>query len=155
MPYAPIHGHARGPSLDLGRSPTYSSWAAMKQRCLNVNCSGYKDYGAKGITVCERWLTFANFLEDMGERPPNTSINRINNLKGYEPGNCEWATDQQQHANQQHNGPAKKTHCKVGHELTEENSLWYYRADRGVEERRCRECSRQSHRNWLARQKAN
>lgn len=123
------------------RSPAYHSWHAMKQRCLNVKHSGYKDYGAKDITVCERWRTFSLFYEDMGDRPANTTLDRINNAFGYEPGNCRWATDAEQHANQAHNGTPKQTHCKQGHELTEENSLWT-KSTRGYRERQCRTCAR-------------
>lgn len=80
----------------------------MIQRCTNPNRTGYESYGGAGITVCERWRTFANFLEDMGERPIGyTSIDRIDNTKGYEPGNCRWATDEMQHTNQRHSGPKK------------------------------------------------
>lgn len=79
---------------------TYSSYAAMRQRCLNKNNPNYKYYGGKGITICQRWLDgYQNFLEDMGVRPPNTSIDRIDNDKGYEPDNCWWASPHQQAAN--------------------------------------------------------
>jgi len=63
----------------------------MKARCLCRTASNYWKYGAKGVTVCERWLKFENFLADMGERPPGTTLNRKNNALGYEPGNCNWA----------------------------------------------------------------
>lgn len=77
------------------RTPTYGTWASMKRRCRP---DGH--YGRKGITVCERWSkSFANFLSDMGERPDGTTIDRIDNARGYEPGNCRWATHEQQVAN--------------------------------------------------------
>jgi len=90
------HGHCikRGQN-----SPTYNSWDAMKRRCQNPRCPKYKNYGGRGITVCERWQKFENFLEDMGERPPRTTIHRIDNDKNYEPGNCKWATSVEQAAN--------------------------------------------------------
>lgn len=78
--------------------PTWISWHCMKERCLNPEAKGYHVYGGRGIGICERWLTFDNFLEDMGPRPPRTTINRLNNDRGYEPGNCEWASDAVQRA---------------------------------------------------------
>lgn len=71
----------------------------MMARCNNPKGWGYAEYGAKGITVCERWHDFRNFLYDMGERPAGRSIDRIDGSKGYEPENCRWATRAQQNAN--------------------------------------------------------
>lgn len=91
------HGHSQlhGPA-----SPTYQSWKNMVQRCTNPNRVEYRYYGAKGVTVCDRWLaSFVSFLEDMGERPEGTSIDRIDPEGNYEPGNCRWATRAQQDAN--------------------------------------------------------
>lgn len=83
------HGHAkRGEKL----TRTYKSWQAMLTRCTNPKVKSFADYGARGITVCDRWKTFANFLADMGERPPGTTLDREKNEVGYEPGNCRWAT---------------------------------------------------------------
>jgi hypothetical protein len=62
----------------------------MRKRCNNPNDARYKEYGGRGITVCERWNSFANFLADMGPRPAGYSIERIENDRGYEPGNCKW-----------------------------------------------------------------
>lgn len=82
-------------------SSTYASWQAMKTRCHNPKNHKYKAYGAKGVTVCDRWKdSFEAFLADMGERPPRTTIDRFPNKTGnYEPGNCRWATPAQQSAN--------------------------------------------------------
>ena len=71
----------------------------MLSRCLNPHNKSFKDYGGRGITVCERWREFSNFLTDMGERPEALSIDRINNEGDYEPGNCRWATRLEQRLN--------------------------------------------------------
>lgn len=77
-------------------TPEYEAWHAMKQRCLNPNGRAYKNYGARGITVCKRWLKFENFYADMGVRPQGASLERTNNSKGYSPHNCVWASNKQQ-----------------------------------------------------------
>lgn len=81
----------------------YRSWKAMLQRCRNPNDSNYKNYGGRGIVVCDRWIQFENFLADMGEPPFGHSIERKNNDGNYEPGNCIWATQNVQAANQRSN----------------------------------------------------
>ena len=78
----------------------YNSWAKMRSRCLSPGDNTFKRYGAKGITVCDRWSEFANFIADMGDRPPGHSIDRFPDTRGnYEPGNCRWATASQQMRN--------------------------------------------------------
>jgi hypothetical protein len=77
-------------------SPTYRSWASMKDRCILATHKHYKNYGGRGISICPRWLKFKNFLADMGERPAGKTLDRINNDGNYEPGNCRWATPKEQ-----------------------------------------------------------
>jgi hypothetical protein len=89
------HGHSGSK-----RTPTYVSWKSMKNRCLNSRLKCWMRYGGRGISVCDRWLnSFANFLNDMGERPPGTSIDRKDNNGNYEPGNCKWSTRLEQGRN--------------------------------------------------------
>lgn len=82
-----------------GKSKTreYHIWANIKERCLNPNNSRYMDYGGRGITVSDSWMTFNNFIADMGDRPtPKHSIDRKNNDQGYSKENCKWSTKSEQ-----------------------------------------------------------
>ncbi len=94
------HGHS-------GRNennPTYNTWASMVQRCTNSKHPAFERYGGRGITACERWLKFENFLADMGERPSGTSLDRWPNNDGnYEKSNCRWATSTEQGRNKRNN----------------------------------------------------
>lgn len=94
------HGHSANPSNGAKASPTYSSWQAMLKRCRNPNEPSWQFYGKLGVTVCERWNLFENFLADMGERPAKMTIDRHPDKSGnYELGNCRWATSKQQARN--------------------------------------------------------
>lgn len=71
----------------------YSSWSHMKNRCTNINNDSWDYYGGRGITICERWLSFQNFYADMGDKPtPKHTVDRVDNSLGYFPKNCRWAT---------------------------------------------------------------
>lgn len=116
--------------------PEYWIWQRMKQRCFDKNVPEYHCYGARGITVCERWLTFENFYADIGPRPLGMTVERIDNERGYEPTNCKWATRKEQRLNTRvtrwitHNG---ETLCMAdwARKSSVSISLLKYRIDHG------------------------
>jgi hypothetical protein len=94
------HGHKRIEKV----SKIYRAWESMIKRCTNYNDNGYKNYGSRGITVCQRWRKFSNFLEDMGEPPTSKhSIDRIDNDGNYCAQNCRWATRKERNRNTRNN----------------------------------------------------
>jgi len=109
------------------KSKTYSSWASMKTRCTNPLVHQFRLYGGIGITVCERWNSFENFLEDMGERPNGMSIDRIDSNGNYEPSNCKWSTQSEQAKNRRKiklfNKERFKNFLQSQNYLTEEQRL--------------------------------
>jgi len=89
-----------------GRSTSkeYVSWDAMNRRCGDPRNPQFKNYGGRGIKVCDRWQTFENFLADMGPRPPGTSLDRYPDNDGnYDPKNCKWSSRQEQQRNKRNN----------------------------------------------------
>lgn len=83
----------------LSRHSATSTWYKMHSRCENPENQDYKDYGGRGIKVCDRWSSLENFIADMGEKPKGMSIERKNNSLGYNPENCVWADDSTQARN--------------------------------------------------------
>ena len=114
-------------------TPEYHAWGAMIQRCTNPKDHRYKNYGARGITVCKQWQrSFKRFFADMGPRPEGLTLERIDNNIGYEPRNCTWDTYSQQNRNRR-----PKTHCVNGHAFDAANT---YVNPKG--HRICRACKR-------------
>lgn len=92
----PIHG--------LSQHPIYTRWESMIARCYAPTCCNFPRYGGRGIAVCERWRhSVANFYADMGDPPPGLSLERRDNMAGYSPENCYWATPKQQQNNTRYN----------------------------------------------------
>ena len=85
------------------KEPEYITWKRMRDRCNNKNNPAYKNYGGRGIKICARWNNYENFIFDMGKKPKNFSIERVDNNKGYFPENCVWADRKTQSRNKRTN----------------------------------------------------
>jgi hypothetical protein len=94
-----VHGKSSNVAEGRGQASIYRIWANIKQRCTNPGNSRYADYGGRGIALCPAWHDFAAFYVDVGDRPPGKSLDRIDNSRGYEPGNVRWADTYQQAQN--------------------------------------------------------
>lgn len=95
----------------MSRTKDYRSWWGMHNRCYRKTNKDYHRYGGRGITVCDRWHTFALYYEDMGKRLPGMSLDRIDNNKGYSKENCRWISNKEQHLNRGNN--LRLTHAGV------------------------------------------
>ena len=96
-------------------SRTYRKWDSMIARCTRPSHPSFAYYGARGVAVCERWLgSYAAFLADMGEAPPGLWLDRIDNAKGYEPGNCRWVTPKESAKNRGKTGAPRDPDSLAG-----------------------------------------
>lgn len=108
----------------MSKTPTYHCWNAMLQRCRTPHHSSYVDYGARGISVDKRWDKFENFLEDMGIKPKNLELDRVDNNGNYSKSNCKWSTHSENNLNTRRN--RKITHSGISkclYEWTKEYNI--------------------------------
>lgn len=115
-------GCSRRTSLGLSSSPTYKTWAAMRRRCNDANHPRYEDYGGRGIRVCPRWdhkrTGFAAFVADMGIRPDDMTLDRVDTDGNYSKANCRWATLIEQRWNR------RDMRASAGSEERSERAYW-------------------------------
>lgn len=97
-----VHGHS-SLNKDKSTTPTYNTWRSMRLRCSNEKHISYSKYGGSGISVCDRWNNFNNFLDDMGIRPIGKTLDRINNKGDYYKENCRWSSLSDQQNNKSNN----------------------------------------------------
>lgn len=142
------HGHR---SKYGKTSPTYQSWQNMKTRCLNPNHPRFKNWGGRGIKVCECWMDFANFLADMGEKPEGLTLDRIDNDGDYEPDNCRWATRKQQVQNRRDQKNQKFFIATKQEEVVISNNQLEFARQHGLYQSGIANClngKRKSHKGW-------
>lgn len=119
--------------------PIYNTWHSMVQRCNNPKATGFHNYGGRGIEITDkRWLTFENFLKDMGERPINKTLDRVNNDLGYCKENCRWVSWSQQIKNRRQRTINKSKTCKA----CGKDEVSFSINNLGRQQRRCRNCVR-------------
>lgn len=115
----------------MRKTKIYGVWTAMISRCRNKNNKAYKNYGGRGISVCDEWLLFENFYRDMGESPENKTLDRIDNNKNYSKENCKWSTISEQAKNKRSariitaNGKSQNM-CEWAREIgIDERTIWH------------------------------
>lgn len=105
----------------MSSSDTYKTWTSMIQRVTNPNNKRFSDYGGRGITVCEKWLDFEGFYEDMGDRPEGKTLDRVDNNLGYYKDNCKWSTLSEQQSNRR---PSKSSKTRLGVSFCKQTQKW-------------------------------
>lgn len=113
-PKPALKGNRNGVTHGLSRHSAYNSWKKMVQRCTDPNNQDYHIYGGRGITICERWMDVRNFVEDLGERKPGWSIERIDVDGNYTPENCFWIPMQYQAKNRRKWRHTKEGKARIG-----------------------------------------
>lgn len=120
----------------LWNHPLYRTWISMMARCYNPKAKGYDRWGGRGITVCDRWHDVRNFVADMGERPAEHTLDRINNDGDYEPGNCKWSTRLEQSHNTRNYKNNKTGVLGISYNKDPRDKLPWYRVFKQINHKR-------------------